>query len=53
VAWVVPADTYPALRQAGVILKRTQCLDQAKGFMAFLVGPEGQAMLARHGFAKP
>jgi molybdate transport system substrate-binding protein len=53
VLWVVPADTYPSLRQAGVILKRTKSLDQAKGFMAFLVGPDGQSFLARHGFAKP
>jgi len=53
VIWVVPADTYPTLRQAGVILKRTQSLDQAKGFMAFLEGPEGQTILASHGFAKP
>ena len=52
-AWKVPGDTYPPLVQAGVILKRATNQDQAKAFMAFLVGPEGQAMLARHGFAKP
>jgi len=53
VVWVVPADAYPPLRQAGVILKRSQVLDQAKAFMVYLVGAEGQSILARHGFAKP
>jgi molybdate transport system substrate-binding protein len=53
VLWRVPAAAYPPLRQAGVILKRTPYPEQAKAFKAFLVGPEGQAILARHGFGKP
>ncbi|BDU73207.1 molybdate ABC transporter substrate-binding protein [Mesoterricola silvestris] len=52
-AWKVPADAYPPLVQAGVILKRTAHLERARAFMAFLVGPDGQAILARHGFARP
>ena len=53
VLWRVPADAYPPLRQAGVILKRTPHLEQARAFRDFLVGPEGQAILAKHGFGKP
>jgi molybdate transport system substrate-binding protein len=52
-AWTVPADTYPPLRQAGIILKRTASPDPARAFMAFLTSPEGQAILARHGFGRP
>jgi molybdate transport system substrate-binding protein len=53
IAWKVPADAYAPLRQAGVILKRSQCLDQARAFQAFLTGPEGQAVFGRHGYTKP
>jgi molybdate transport system substrate-binding protein len=53
VIWQVPVGTYPPLRQAGVILKRTLYPDQARSFRAFLVGSEGQAILAKHGFGKP
>jgi molybdate transport system substrate-binding protein len=51
--WKVPVDAYPPLRQAGVILKRTTCLEQVQAFQAYLMGPEGQAILGRHGFVKP
>jgi molybdate transport system substrate-binding protein len=53
VTWKVPAEAYPPLRQAGVILKRTSYLEQAKAFQAYLLGPDGQGILARHGFGKP
>jgi molybdate transport system substrate-binding protein len=53
IIWKVPAEAYPPLRQAGVILRRSTCQDQAKAFQAYLTGPEGQAMLARHGYSKP
>lgn len=52
-AWKVPSGTYPPLRQAGVILKRTGNPALARAFMAFLVGAEGQALLAKHGFGAP
>jgi molybdate transport system substrate-binding protein len=52
-AWKVPADAYPPLRQAGVILKRTSSPAQAQAFQAYLLGPDGQGILARHGFGKP
>ncbi|HLO68382.1 MAG TPA: molybdate ABC transporter substrate-binding protein [Holophaga sp.] len=53
IAWTVPAEAYPPLRQAGVILRRTALPDEARAFRAFLTGPEGQAILARHGFGRP
>jgi molybdate transport system substrate-binding protein len=52
-AWTVPADTYPPLRQAGVILKRCAAPELARAFQAYLVGPEGQALFARHGYSRP
>jgi len=53
VIWTVPAETYPVLRQAGLILQRSTCREQAQAFRTYLTGAEGQAILARHGFAKP
>lgn len=53
VTWTVPPEAYPPLRQAGVILRRTALPGEARAFRAFLTGPEGQAILARHGFGKP
>lgn len=52
-AWKVPSGAYPPLRQAGVILKRASNLELARAFRAFLVGAEGQALLAKHGFGTP
>ncbi len=51
--WKVPEDIVPALRQHGVILAKTQDLPLARAFRDFLLGAEGQAILARHGFGKP
>jgi len=53
VRWEVPAGAYPPIRQAGVILKRAASPDAAQAFRAYLIGPEGQAVLARHGFGRP
>ena len=52
-AWVVPAGAYPPLRQGGVVLKAGRCADQARAFRDYLTGPDGQALLARHGYGKP
>ena len=51
--WRVPADLYPRLIQAGAVLKRASSPAQAAAFRDFLIGPSGQAILARHGFGKP
>jgi molybdate transport system substrate-binding protein len=52
-AWAVPAKGHPPLRQAGVILKATLHPEQARAFVSFLTGAEGQTILGRHGFGKP
>ena len=51
--WPVPADAYPPIRQAGVILQRSACPAQAQAFRAYLLGPAGQAVLVRRGYGKP
>ncbi len=51
--WRVPEEVVPALRQHGVILARTRDEALARSFRDFLIGAEGQAILARHGFGKP
>ena len=51
--WTVPAGTYPPLRQAGILLRRSAVHPQAQLFRAFLLGAEGQALLAAHGFGRP
>ncbi len=50
--WQVPAAAYPRLEQAGAILKWTRRAEAARGFRAFLLGPEGRAILQRYGFAE-
>jgi molybdate transport system substrate-binding protein len=52
-AWRVPVEAYPPLRQAGVLLKGSVHRDEARAFITFLTGAEGQAILGRHGFGKP
>jgi molybdate transport system substrate-binding protein len=52
-AWRLPAEAYPPLRQSGVVLKAAPHQEEARAFVTFLTGAEGQAILARHGFGKP
>jgi molybdate transport system substrate-binding protein len=49
----VPRDAYPRLLQGGVILSWAQDRQAAERFRDFLLGPEGQAILKRYGFAPP
>ena len=51
--WLVPATAHDPIRQAGVILPRTAHPEAAAALRDFLTGPEGQAILARHGFGAP
>lgn len=51
--WVVPEGSHPPLEQGGVVLAGAQDRDAALAFRAFLLGPSGKALLARHGFAEP
>jgi molybdate transport system substrate-binding protein len=49
----VPAEAYPRIEQGGVILARAQDREAAEALRAFLIGPEGKAVLHRYGFFVP
>jgi molybdate transport system substrate-binding protein len=51
--WVVPANTYPPLNQAVVILTRSKQKEAARKFLAFLRTPEATSLLRRYGFTLP
>ena len=51
--WEVPAEAYPALEQAAVILKSSKQQESAKSFLAFLKGAQGQEVMKRYGFVAP
>ena len=46
----VPLDAYPPLEQGGVIPNHSQNRADAQAFRAFLLSPEGLAILRRYGF---
>jgi molybdate transport system substrate-binding protein len=46
----IPLDTYPPLLQGGVLLARARENVAARALCAFLVSPEGRAILRRYGF---
>ena len=52
-AWTLPAGTHAPLRQGGLVLKRSAAPRAAQALRAFLLGAEGQALLAASGFGKP
>jgi molybdate transport system substrate-binding protein len=47
----VPRDAYPRIRQGGAILKWAKNPEAAQAFRAFLLAPEGRAILKRYGFS--
>jgi len=49
--WDVPRDAYPRIRQGGAILKWAKNPEAAQAFRAFLLAPEGRAILKRYGFS--
>ena len=49
--WPVPATAYPRLEQGGAILKWSAHPAAAWEFRAYLLAPEGRAILKRYGFA--
>jgi len=51
--WLVPETAHEPLEQGGVILPWTPHPEAAAALRDFLVGPQGQAILARHGFGPP
>jgi molybdate transport system substrate-binding protein len=50
-SWDVPADMYPPIEQAAVVLKNGANKDGARAFLDFVESRQGHAILARHGFA--
>lgn len=50
--WMIPKCFYPKLRQAGVILKTSQCKQQANLLRSFLLSYDGQLIFKRYGFGK-
>jgi molybdate transport system substrate-binding protein len=51
--WEVPFDAYPRLEQGGVILSWAQDREAADALRAFVLSPEGKAVLKRCGFFVP
>ena len=51
--WDVPLDAYPKLEQAGVILKSSKNINEARAFRDFALSEQGRAILKRYGFFLP
>ena len=49
----VPAEANVPASYAGVVVKPSAHLDAARAFLAWMAGPDGQAILARYGFLPP
>lgn len=49
--WEVPREAYPRIQQGGAILKWTRQAQAAQAFRAFLLSPQGRAILKRYGFS--
>ena len=49
----IPADDYPAIEQAAVILKSSQHKDIARQYLEFLKTPTSQELLRGYGFSVP
>ena len=51
--WPVPAEAHDPIRHGGVLLPAAEAPATAIAFRDWLLGTDGQAMLARHGFSPP
>jgi molybdate transport system substrate-binding protein len=51
--WEVPLDAYPQMNQGGVILPWAKDMAAARALRAFVLAPEGKAVLRRYGFFLP
>jgi molybdate transport system substrate-binding protein len=51
--WMVPAETYPAIRQAAVVMKASRHKGEAKQFLQYVKSDEAQAIFKKNGFDKP
>jgi molybdate transport system substrate-binding protein len=50
---LLPASSHRPIEQAGVIVKGAREPELARAFVAWLLGPDGRATLARHGYESP
>jgi molybdate transport system substrate-binding protein len=51
--WQIPADSYPPIKQAVVMLKASKNKDVARQFLDFVSGPQGREILQRFAFTVP
>ena len=51
--WEIPADAFPRLEQAGLVLPGAQNADVARQFRKFMQGKRGQEILKNYGFILP
>jgi molybdate transport system substrate-binding protein len=51
--WEIPPDSYPAIKQAVVLLKSSKNKDAARRFLGFVSGSQGREILQRFGFTVP
>ena len=51
--WEIPANNYPPIKQAAVLLEASNNKDAARGFLEFVSGPQGRQILERFGFSVP
>lgn len=51
--WMVPANLYPAIRQAAVVIKSSHEKEAAKKFLEFVKSEQAREILMEYGFGKP
>ena len=51
--WEIPADSYPPIKQAVIVLKASKNKDASRRFLEFVDGPQGREILQRFGFNVP
>lgn len=51
--WEIPAETYPPIEQAAVLLKSAKNKNAARVFLEFVSSAAGRKILEKHGFAIP
>ena len=51
--WEIPADSYPPIKQAVIVLKASKNKDASRRFLEFVDGPQGREILQRFGFSVP
>ncbi|WP_454631756.1 molybdate ABC transporter substrate-binding protein [Bradyrhizobium cenepequi] len=49
--WLVPQELYKPIRQDAILMKSAAANEAAKGFIAFLRGPEARAVIEKYGYA--